>query len=256
MKARLFIVFFLAATIIGPGTASGGEPASKSAKSLFQGGSDLYEKGDYEAAIKEYEKILDMGYESGPLYYNLGNSYFKDGQTGRAILNYERAARLIPRDKELKISHKHVLFTAEGAATRGPKIFLLRMVDIAGSYFTVNELVIFIFVTSLIFMAIVLLHIYFNLVKRHFVLILTSLLILIVAGSYLAINKIGAYGKEAVVVSKGADAKFEPFERATTHFILDEGSTVRLTDSKDAWRKIKRPDGKSGWVKKSALEVI
>ena len=31
-------------------------------------------------------------------YANLGNAYFKTGQKGRAILNYERARRLMPQD--------------------------------------------------------------------------------------------------------------------------------------------------------------
>jgi len=256
MKARTFIILFLAAMIVGPGSGAFAEPAAVNAKSFFKEGNDLYEKGDYRAAIEEYEKILGMGYDSGPLYYNLGNSYFKDGQPGKAILNYKRAERLMPRDKELKRSHKHVLSIAEGIAPRKPKIFIVCLAYAAGRYFTANELAIFLFGASLLFMAIVLAHIYFYLVKRHFVLILTVLSIFIIASGYLAINKQGGYGKEAVVVSKAADAKFEPFERATTHFTLDEGSTVRITDSKDGWRKIKRPDGKSGWVEKSVLEVI
>ncbi|HDL78865.1 MAG TPA: hypothetical protein ENH09_04775, partial [Bacteroidetes bacterium] len=37
---------------------------------LFRKGNDLYQKGEYEAAISAYGEILKMGYESPELYYN------------------------------------------------------------------------------------------------------------------------------------------------------------------------------------------
>ena len=44
---------------------------------LFYSANSLYEKREYEKALEEYNKILAMGIDSGPLYYNMGNSYFK-----------------------------------------------------------------------------------------------------------------------------------------------------------------------------------
>ncbi|HDI51048.1 MAG TPA: tetratricopeptide repeat protein, partial [Bacteroidetes bacterium] len=60
---------------------------------LFQQGNEFYKAGDYEKAARAYEQILQMGYESAAIYYNLGNAYFKLHQNSRAILNYERALR-------------------------------------------------------------------------------------------------------------------------------------------------------------------
>ena len=66
----------------------------------FKAAGDFYRQGDYKNAIHS---------ESGAVYYNLANSYFKDGQLGKAILNYERAKRLIPRDGDLGANYKFVL---------------------------------------------------------------------------------------------------------------------------------------------------
>ncbi|MCZ6676806.1 MAG: tetratricopeptide repeat protein [Candidatus Poribacteria bacterium] len=58
-----------------------------------------YADGQYQQAIEKYEQIA-ASLPSGIVYYNLGNAYFRLGKRGKAILNYERAKRLIPRDKD------------------------------------------------------------------------------------------------------------------------------------------------------------
>ena len=75
-----------------------------SREGLFLQGNRLYEAGDYRKALESYAAIAAMGYESGPLYFNLGNCYYKLNETGQAILHYERAARLIPGDEDLEVN--------------------------------------------------------------------------------------------------------------------------------------------------------
>jgi len=55
---------------------------------------DLYAKGNFQAAAKQYEKILQNEGVAPELYYNLGNAYYKMNEIGLAILNYERALKL------------------------------------------------------------------------------------------------------------------------------------------------------------------
>ena len=57
---------------------------------------DLYSKGNYSDAAKLYEKVLATEGVAPELYYNLGNAYYKLSETGKSILNYERAIRLAP----------------------------------------------------------------------------------------------------------------------------------------------------------------
>ena len=68
---------------------------------FFMSGNKYYQEGNYESAVAEYEKIIQSGYESWQGYYNLGNAYYKLGETGKAILNYERAKRLEPKNEDI-----------------------------------------------------------------------------------------------------------------------------------------------------------
>ena len=60
-------------------------------------------KAYYQEAILHYEAIVkDGGVRNGKLYYNIGNAYFRLGDTGRAILNYKRAALFMRNDQNLR----------------------------------------------------------------------------------------------------------------------------------------------------------
>jgi len=71
----------------------------------FFTGIQQYKDGDFPAAIKAFTRITDAGVRNADLYYNLGNAYLKNGDLGQAILWYERALRLNPRDPDLKFNH-------------------------------------------------------------------------------------------------------------------------------------------------------
>ncbi len=60
-----------------------------------------YKNGQYPAAVDGYRDLIAAGFDNGQVYYNLGNAYFRMGATGQAILSYERAHLLIPRDDDL-----------------------------------------------------------------------------------------------------------------------------------------------------------
>ena len=53
-----------------------------------------YQESDFEGALSSYLRVVEAGLESGEVYYNIGNAYFKVGDLARAILYYERARRM------------------------------------------------------------------------------------------------------------------------------------------------------------------
>ena len=63
---------------------------------------NLFVDGKYQEAIDTYENILILGYESSELYYNLGNSYYKQNVISHSILNYEKALQIAPNDDDIK----------------------------------------------------------------------------------------------------------------------------------------------------------
>jgi tetratricopeptide (TPR) repeat protein len=76
------------------------------AQSTVESASEAYRSEDYKRSIQLYEQVvaqlLSEGRESAEIYYNLGNAYFRNGETAKAILNYERALLLDPGDSDIR----------------------------------------------------------------------------------------------------------------------------------------------------------
>lgn len=68
----------------------------------FEQANQRYEEGKYGEAAAAYEALLARGAVSANLHFNLGNARFKAGQFGQAILHYRLAARLAPRDPDIR----------------------------------------------------------------------------------------------------------------------------------------------------------
>ncbi len=86
MKHMLVTVFFLTMAAQLSAVSSIDE-----AESVFREGNVAFQRDDFEGAVKAYQGLIDDGYESGKLYYNLGNAHYREGNIAQAILDYERA---------------------------------------------------------------------------------------------------------------------------------------------------------------------
>ncbi len=103
----------LAMILLVPPAAA--ELAPERAQELFHEAGELFREANqtrstnpsqaytlYQAAALRYERIVREGEAAnGRLYYNLGNTYAQMDELGRAILNYRRAERYIPGDRDL-----------------------------------------------------------------------------------------------------------------------------------------------------------
>ncbi len=56
----------------------------------------------YRQALAGFETLLQSGVHNGSLYYNLANTYLRLGEVGRAIVNYRRALRWMPGDERVR----------------------------------------------------------------------------------------------------------------------------------------------------------
>ncbi len=214
-----------------------------------------YKVQDYKKAIDLYEGIVKTGWGNGALFYNLGNSYFKDGQLGKAILNYERAKRLIPRDSDLNASTKYAISRMKTAESFLEEPFVRRIINPYSDFLTCNEL------TMILFLFFFLTGISYFLglflkwsPKIHVFLILFCCFLLFLHG-FILTDKI-SWQKNIAVVLSSTPARFEPLPGATTYFELTPGWKVKILMREGDWLKVKRLDGKVGWVKEEAVERI
>lgn len=222
---------------------------------LFYKGNTLYEEGRYDEAIKVYEKLLHQGMESGNLYYNLGNSYVKKGLMGKAVLNYERAKRLLPRDGDLKSNYKYARSKIKAAVSNAQNPFFKRVLGELDN-FTIDETSIFISCIYTLIVILLIAGLFTPQFKKYFYPAVIVALTVVVLASYSLYSKITLLEKEAVIITDSVEAKFEPLDSATTHFTIYEGMKISIIQSKKDWLKIKRSDGKIGWIRMENSEII
>lgn len=223
---------------------------------IFRRASTLYEQGNYEQAIRLYDEMLDSGYESGNLYYNIGNCYFKAGSLGKALLYYERAKRLIPRDADCAANYAYARGLVEEPELRSKTPFFARALDYVFRYLTIEELTLlaaFFFFAGLVLSG---LFVAKRFSRRGYMYALVPTAILFACVMIALGMRVHALGKEAVVISEEADARFGPFDEATVHFSVYEGMPLRVREKKGAWYKVERSDGTAGWVLKETIEII
>lgn len=61
-----------------------------------------YNADNFRQAADIYREVIRVEGPSSKLFYNLGNSYYRLGEMGKAVIAYERALRLDPSDKDVR----------------------------------------------------------------------------------------------------------------------------------------------------------
>lgn len=223
----------------------------------FNSANKLYEQNQYEEAAAEYKQIIDMGYQSGALYYNLGNCYFKLGSLGKTILYYEKAKRLIPQDPELTFNLNYVQSLLEDKITN-PKIswIVKNLINIATflSLSTWCELLIILWIISMGCFIISIFTIKFGKYLKYTGFI--AFISLIISITFTILHYTTYASSNAIILSKEVVVRYGPGEAEVEAFLLHEGTEVSIKKEQESWYQIQLPDGKSGWLPKDTVEKI
>lgn len=231
--------------------------ATPSVEELFRQGNTLYEQENYQGAIESYQQILATGLENGYVYYNLGNALLKEQRIGEAILQYERAQRLLPRDEDIvfNLDYARALTLDKMESDDGG---FARMLSAIRNYFTPNEVSLFLGLVYLILTAILITFIF---VPRRWklrliylalppaVLLLGSAILLYVQMTFNSVD-------DAILLAPKIEAKTGPGEGYSTVFEIHEGAKVRIQREKLDWVEIKLPNKVIGWIPKNDLARI
>ncbi|MBF0484201.1 MAG: tetratricopeptide repeat protein [Candidatus Omnitrophica bacterium] len=220
-------------------------------KSDLQDAAEFYKNGKYKESAEVYQNILDQKMENGAIHYNLGNAYFKNSQLGKAILEYERALRLMPRDRDVLFNLQH----AE-SLVKGPSVDAnMPWITVKLHNFNFDEILKF-FLWVLFLSGTIIIASFFLGYSNTTRFILAGLSVVILSATFCAmiIKKNMEHG--LAITMTQSDVKFEPRKDATTHFVVYEGTKVRIKQEVDGWHKIERLDGKGGWIEDFAAEKI
>ncbi|MDI6802933.1 MAG: tetratricopeptide repeat protein [Bacteroidota bacterium] len=226
----------------------------------FEQANYLYRNGDFKNAAILYEKIVHNGYHNSELYYNLGNTYFKLDETGKAILYYERAKKIYPNDEDINFNLKIANLKVVDKIEAIPQLFFIEWWYSASKAFSSDTWAIFTLTT--IWLGIILLLL-FRISKSPFTrraFFFGGIFIVAIAGFSLIFsiqqNKSEKSESMAIVFSPSVTVKSSPDEAGTDLFLLHEGVKVEMVDKVGNWFKIKLVDGKIGWLPEKDVEVI
>ncbi len=227
---------------------------------LWDQANTAYLRSDYRCAIRDYEAILNRGFRSAKLYYNLGNACFKDDRLGEAILNYRRARLLAPGDEDIRYNLSVAESRTKDRIETIPEFFLegwmrtLRNL-LSGTAWTMLSLVLLAlaFLCALFY----LLAGRLSLRKGGFYGMAACLALFVVATLFAAADRSETLDRrDAVVMSSAVSVKSSPDRAATDLFVLHEGTVLRTGDNLGDWTEVTIADGRKGWLESRHIETI
>ena len=227
---------------------------------LMEKANQAFADESYFEAIALYEEILHTNLESFALYYNLGNAWFKAGHNGKAILFWERALRLNPRDE----ATRHNLELARSRITDRieplPRLFFLEWYDSLIRWQSPDgwAWILVGMVTAMVISVVLFFVFRYSWQKKlGFTLALVFLLLALFSGhasrrQYVTIHS----QKEAIVMLPRHTARSAPGERGIDVFVVHEGTKVSILNQVRDWYEVRLANGNIGWMQETALEII
>jgi tetratricopeptide (TPR) repeat protein len=227
---------------------------------FFTQGNSEYQKGNYESAERYYSQILNSGFDSGSLYYNLGNARFKQKRLGDAIYYWEKARHKLPADREIQENLELANLLIVDRIEISDNSWLLRILAGVTGFFTAKQeawIVLGLLFAANIFLALYLLA---KNPRHSFRALLgcigLGLLFLIFACSLSWKIYEQDYRQNAVVVEQKVDVRSGPGSENIAVFTIHEGITVRVHGSNSDWYQISLPNGWSGWLRKDSIRIL
>lgn len=223
---------------------------------LFARGAHDYEAEKFLSAAGAYQEAFKNGLKNGNVFYNIGNCHLKNDELSRAILNYEKAKIFMPGDSDLVLNYRYarsLMKQDENLASRHVILWALDKVFEKIGFKGMIILGVFLFY-GLTFYFIWAKIFKKSTVVSNFVIVLWIFLLAAVAIPLK--HRLWDMETGAIVMPRIIDARFEPSEESMSNFPLYEGMKVNVTRKYGKWYRIRRTDGRIGWIKSSDVAKI
>jgi TPR repeat len=247
MRTPVFILLAAASLCLTMAPSSRAEAGATFAKANAD-----YAAGHFPGAIAGYESLVKNRQWNPSLFYNLGNAYFRTGEVGRAILNYERALALDPAQPEARANLQLVRDQARALELTGG------WAEQHLAYLTRDQ---YAWLGAAAFWgaAAILCGLYSS--KRRPVVWIFALLLLgtISAGAAFAVYELetGSAGSDlAVVTGKNIQARLATAESAGTVLLLPPGSEIKILSTRGNWSYAALPNDLVGWIPAKSAETV
>ncbi len=241
-----------------------------SANTLVQKADSAYTQDNFNEAVKLYSQIIDEEGTSSELYYNLGNSYFRLGKLGKAIVCYERAIILDPQNEDatanLEFVNSQITDKPGDNGTWIYNTFYKFVISKHTNTWAIMALVVFLLLLSSISLYIFSSKV--SLKKMGFfsgiIFIITTVSMIIFA--YKSAQYSTTHNK-AIVIEPSTILSTSPRipkDRTEEAMLLHEGTKVEIIDSITdtgntsgiKWYDVKVSNNHRAWIKSTDIEII
>ena len=216
----------------------------------------LYQQGRYDEARAMYRSFSEQNLYSADALYNLGNTYYKQGEWGEALTYYSKARRLAPRDRDIAFNMALLRTHLRQQPSMSP--FSAEAMGILTQWISVNEAALLFFIPlsgCLFFLSLV---VVFRKPWGDFqVRILVTFGVSVVFGLLFLLKCSGDVWPEYVIlIDEKTSVKSGPSERLTTQGYVYEGTKMCVKGREGDWVNVVLSNGVEGWVNKDVLWVL
>lgn len=232
--------------------------AQSASVGLFNEANDRYRGGDFEGARRAYLQVVESGVQDARLFYNLGNANFKSGRLGEAILWYERANHLSPRDEDIvaNLRFAHQVKKDKDVPADGNVVSLF-LTD-AFFYPTLSELSLLLALGWIGLFSLLGWRVWFHRTQALWLGALSVCALLTAGGGAWLSFRVYHQSSEvsAIALAEVVTARSGPDVNQTEVFIMHEGTKVRVVRREGDWILVRLQNGLGGWVRADQVEPI
>lgn len=230
-----------------------------SPEEIFERGNRAYDEDRFGEAAEAYETLLRYQIEDPRVEYNLGNTEFRRGNLGLAILHYERAKRLDPTDPDIL---DNLRFARSKRLDRVPEAerpagigWMIELQDRLGPDRHGWLMVLAVWLICALLAWGLSMGGRWNAGFGWGLSALVLILVLLGASWYATYQRLE--GRTSAVVLVGVvEVLAGPGQNNATLATVHEGLDVEVWGEREEWIQVRLPNGVSGWVARGAVEVV
>lgn len=228
----------------------GATARAASSEDLWETANKAYQAGKFEEAKSDYLQLLYGRSYSPSIFYNLGNTWWKLGERGRAVLNYRRALVLDPTSADAEANLRFALQQtgqdppSELSETLSRHADLYPWIDTVALWTAIFSVVIWWSTRGRVRDAV------------QVVVLLAGAAFILSFGLTLWIGRGDKDPHGAIILPGSVDLKIGPARSARIAETVGEGQQVAILEERGEWIQCRSQAGVVGWIQSSAAERI
>ena len=229
-------------------------------QSLLSKANQLIDQEQFEESIQVLEKMVHESVISKEVYTNLAYAYYGTGDLPNAVLYYERALKMAPRDPKILNSLEHVKADLPIQITVIPDFILLRAFRHITNYLSSTNWSIVQIILAASIILLITRWLFFTENRSWTVNRLMTIAVLL----SLSITA-GIFSSQRSHFEEGGDSGIShieqslfkgPDDRSGIVSIIGPGNKVFILETIGEWYKVELEDKDVGWIRSESISLI